>query len=351
MMKTDKHIEIVSSTKVGLSSMSQKSREAIKATLSEHYTSVVITIINDLEDLKALVRRKPDLVFLGMKFIPLNPELGQFDPNKTWVAQYLDEWGINYTGSSQAAHELELNKQLAKQQVIDSGLCTSPFRLIKKGQAADIEDSDLTYPLFVKPANRGGGLGIDQYSVAENAMQLQAKITSIATKHQSDSLVENYLSGREFSVAILKNEYRSGYAVMPLELVTESADGTPTVLSSSVKSSNTEIILPVTDSEIRASICTLALAVFHALGARDYGRIDIRMNALGTPHFLEANLIPSLIADYGSFPKACVLNKELEYQTMILAIVSLAFSRDVKPLEVIKPSIFIPTHSTVLLPN
>ena len=350
MMKTDKHIEIVSSTEIGLSSMSLKSREAIRAVLSKHYTSVVVTIINNLEDLKALVSRKPDLVFLGMKFIPLNPELGQFDPDKTWVAQYLDEWGITYTGSDQLAHELELNKQMAKEQVISSNLRTSPFRLVKKGHDANIESSDMTYPLFVKPANRGGGLGIDQHSVVHNAAQLQAKVSSIAKKHQSDSLIENYLPGREFSVAILRRHH-ADYAVMPLELVAEGTDGNPTVLSSNVKSSNAEIILPVTDPIVRSSICELALSVFHSLGARDYGRIDIRMDAEGVPHFLEANLIPSLIAGYGSFPKACELNNSLGYEDMVLSIVHLAFKRTIRVAEDSKPPLFITTHSIVLLPN
>jgi D-alanine-D-alanine ligase len=66
---------------------------------------------------------------------------------------------------------------------------------------------------------------------------------------------------------------------------------------------------------------------FVALGARDYGRIDIRMDSHGVPHFLEANLISSLLRDYGNFPKACLLNSNIDYENMIYRIIDLSLSR------------------------
>jgi hypothetical protein len=45
------------------------------------------------------------------------------------------------------------------------------------------------------------------------------------------------------------------------------------------------------------------------------------------PNFLEANLIPSLIKDYGNFPKACAINIGMGYEQMLLAIVQLGLLR------------------------
>src|SRR5258708_28963724 len=115
MTKINKHIEIVSSTDLELSSMSQKSREAIRIVLAKHYTDVRISIVNKLADLEALVSRQPDLVFLGMKFIPANPLLDFQGKERIWLSQYLDENNIAYTGSNQRAHQLDLNKPLSKQ--------------------------------------------------------------------------------------------------------------------------------------------------------------------------------------------------------------------------------------------
>lgn len=333
-MKTNMHIEIVSSTAPGLSSMSQKSRDAIRIVLAEHYTHVRITIVNNLSDLKALVARGPDLVFSGMKFIPTNPDLGINDTNKIWIAKYLDAHGIVYTGSNYRAHELELNKPLAKQQALDNGIQTSPFCVMKRNQTYARSAMPLSFPLFIKPTNRGGGLGIDSASVAHNFDQLESKVQAIAVNHQADSLVEEYLSGREFSVAILKQKYSNEFLIMPIEKIAPEDENGVRLLSQEIKSADAECDAEVTDKDIRAKITSLAMHVFHALGARDYGRIDIRLDAYGRPHFLEANLVPSLISGYGSFPRACVMNADMDYETMILTIVDLALVRNT-PLPVI----------------
>ena len=95
--------------------MSQASCDAAFAVLAKHFTTVGISTINDLSDLEVLVASGPDLVFLGMEFVPANPVIGTTDPNKIWLSDYLDAHNIAYTGSRQAAHELARNKPLAKQ--------------------------------------------------------------------------------------------------------------------------------------------------------------------------------------------------------------------------------------------
>lgn len=322
MKKINLHIEIVSSTSRGLSSMSQRSRDAALVVLADHYSDVRITIVNNESDLEKLVVRKPDLVFLGMKFVLANPSLGINNSGRIWISDYLDEFGITYTGSSQLAHERELHKPLAKQRVRQAGLATAPFMVLQKHTPFTKHDISLEFPLFVKPTNRGGGAGVDGDSLVYNFEQLRAKVESISANLQTDSLVEEYLPGREFSVAMLDNRYSGVLAVMPIELKSAGS-----VLSQAVKTSNTEEISGVSNGTLRQDIVELATNAFNALGARDYGRIDIRLDASGAPHFLEANLIPSLIDDYGSFPKACRINAKMNYETMMLRIVNLALAR------------------------
>ena len=327
MAKINKHIEIVASNKSGLSSMGQKSRRGIQAVLAAHYTDVRITVVDGLPDLEALVSRRPDLVFLGMKFIPEHPALGPYGSGKIWIGRYLDDHGIVYTGSAAPAHMLELNKGLAKRCVVEAGLRTARFHIIRKGQIPSLAGRSLNYPVFIKPTDRGGGLGIDSASLAYNVDQLSAKIRSLAAEFHADSLIEEYLPGREFSVGIL--EAVDGYAVMPIELVAPVNDRGARFLSAEVKLADTERNLEVTDEALKAELNELALDVFHALGGRDYGRIDIRLDSHGTPHFLEANLLPSLLEGYGNFPKTCLLNLGLHYGPMVLQIVDLAFARNI----------------------
>ncbi len=325
--KIQKHIEIVSSTNSLLSSMGKESREAVLALLSQHYTKVGITIVNNLIDLQWLVSMRPDLVFMGMKFVSSDSKLGLQDPSKIWIADFLDGHGIAYTGSNHLAHELELNKDLAKQRILDAGLQTSPFYVARQHQF-NAHETKLKFPVFIKPTNRGGGTGIDSASIARNEVQLQAKVQSIANELQSDSLIEEYLPGREFSVAILKQEHSGEFLVLPIEKVAPKDKDGERMLSRHVKSSDVAVDLKITDKVTRAGVSAIAIKVFHALGARDYGRIDIRFDKVGTPHFLEANLIPSILNGYGSFPKACEMNAGMNYETMILSIVRLGLARN-----------------------
>ncbi len=325
MKKIKMRIEIVSSSVNELSSMSLKSRNSLLELLSKYFTSVKITTVNNVNELERLVIRRPDLVFLGMKFLPASPNLNRQNENRIWISEFLDQNNINFTGSSRYAHNKEFSKQLAKQSVLNEGLNTAAFRVIKNGQHND-DNPKLKFPLFVKPTDQGGGTGIDSESLVSNNFELNSKVKSIFRTLGSDSLVEEYLPGREFSVAILKN-IDSTYDVMPIELIAGKKVNGIQILSASLKSTNTTTVHEIKDETLKSKISALGLGSFHAIGARDYGRIDIRLDADGVPNFLEANLIPSIIENSGNFPKACKLNINLGQDEMILRIVNLAINR------------------------
>ena len=63
---------------------------------------------------------------------------------------------------------------------------------------------------------------------------------------------------------------------------------------------------------------------FKALGGKSLGRIDIKMNHLGIPHFIEANLMPGLRKGY--FYRSCVLNLGMSYEDMIFSIANTGLS-------------------------
>lgn len=321
LSKIDLNIQIVRSSRLPLSSMSELSANAILKVLKKNYTNAGITTVNNLSDLNALVDKKPDILFLGMQYI-----FDDTDENsKIWLSSFFDDLDIPYTGSGCGAHLLELNKNQAKQSVIDAGLMSSPFVVIKNGDELTSALENLSFPMFVKPTNKGGGVGIDVKSVVRNAEELRSKVNSLTENDWTDSLVEQYLDGREFSVAVLMCDDK--LVALPIELVALPDENGLRILSRDVKSSNTESALAVEEVEVYRKVAELAIESFKALGARDYGRIDIRMDSDGVPYFLEANLIPSLIEGYGSFPKSCLLNRGLDYEPMIMHIVDLAAKR------------------------
>ncbi|HET8991863.1 MAG TPA: hypothetical protein VFN31_02410 [Candidatus Saccharimonadales bacterium] len=232
------------------------------------------------------------------------------------------------------AYEFGRNKPQAKQRIQASGLDSADFLVIAQGQEFTDQDISLNYPLFIKPTNRGGGLGIDSQSVVHNFEQLKAKVITITGQFKGDALIEQYLAGREFSVAILKDYETHEYHVLPLELIAPEDECGNRILSGKVKRLNVESANTIKDAKLKDLISNFALSCFHSLSARDFGRIDIRLSRSGNPSFLEANLIPSLISGYGSFPKACVLNIGLEHDDMIMNIVKLGLSRSEEKSEI-----------------
>jgi len=330
-MKINKHIVIVRSTIKNLSSMSQFSCDALKITLSKHYRKVSVHIVNNINDLETLVIINPDLAFMGMQSIP---NIMDYSTN-ILLAQYLNDNNIATTGSGADSHILEHSKSLAKQRILDTGLATSAYFVARQNTPILEAENILKFPLFVKPLDMGGGSGIDSMSVVHDFTQLLNKVDFISTEFATDSLVEEYLDGREFSVAILQKEDSDEYLSMPLELIAPEDEFGSRILSGTVKDQDTETFSSVIDLTLKRKLSDFAIEIFKSLGARDYGRIDIRLNSAGIPQFLEANLIPSIIEGFGNFPKACLLNENLDYETIILRIASLAFARKVAETEVI----------------
>jgi D-alanine-D-alanine ligase len=239
----------------------------------------------------------------------------------------LEQKGIEHTGSTKNAAKFGRFKDLAKQRVQSVGLKTADYILIKHGTTFDSNSFHLEFPVFVKPASLGGGQGIDDGSVVRSRSELLARISMLSNKFASDILIEEYLSGREFSVAVLMDEAAAKLQALPVEIIAGANMFGDRILGSSAKKLDEEVVIAVADMKIKNSITELAIGVFRAIGARDYGRIDIRLDKAGNPNFIEANLIPSLIRNYGNFPKACVINLGLQYEEMLTAITGLGLAR------------------------
>ena len=83
-------------------------------------------------------------------------------------------------------------------------------------------------------------------------------------------------------------------------------------------------VIAVTDAKIFKKLAELGKEAFKALGGKSLGRIDIKMNHKGVPHFMEANLMPGLRKGY--FYRSCVLNLDMSYEDMIFSIAKTGLS-------------------------
>ena len=313
----------------------------IHEVLSEYYDRVGITYINNETDLANLIDKKPDLAFLGFKNMPSLYSVSH-RPQDIWICERLEDEGISYTGSTKSAMLLDHNKDAAKEVIQAAGLLTAPYFTAKSNQYNNADDLPLNFPLFIKPPQEGGGTGIDDESIIRDFKNFRRKVKVIERDFGTPALVEKYLVGREFSVALLETGFNSDLLAMPIELISEPNKNGDQILSRKVKSEDTEHVISVKPGQLRDSICRLAIDAFRALGARDYGRIDIKMDEEGILNFLEANLIPGVaMHNFTSyFTSACQINQAMDYDSMILNIIELGLARNSDNKENI-PSVMI----------
>ena len=93
------------------------------------------------------------------------------------------------------------------------GLPVAPFQEFTTGN--EPIDPSLKYPIFVKPSREGTGMGMGASSICNNSYELRARIKWVIEKYNQPALVEEYLSGREFTVGVLGRPDGKPYSLHP----------------------------------------------------------------------------------------------------------------------------------------
>jgi D-alanine-D-alanine ligase len=239
------------------------------------------------------------------------------------VPALLDAYQIPYTFSDPVVLAVSLHKGLAKRVVRDAGVPTPDFAVVE--DAADIAHVALRYPLFAKPLAEGTGKGITPSSRIENADALRSVCQGLLSTYRQPVLVEEYLPGREFTTGIVGTG-PDARVVGTMEVI---------FLETAEAHAYTYVNKEYCDDRVRyrlaegadAEGCAqVALRAWRALGARDGGRIDIRMDAAGRPSFIEVNPLAGLHPKHSDLPIICTL-AGVEFQDLIEQILVSARKR------------------------
>lgn len=327
-MKKNAHIEFIATDIDNLAMMgfgSIKNCRSVYNILTKNYTHVNFNIIRNKEDLNNIISKKPDLVFSGIKYLVFDNDY----KNKIWVSEFMERFNINFVGSPKSAIELENDKSLAKKIISNFAIKTAPYFVSRPGLFKKI--LPLTFPLFIKPLHEGDGTGVDSNSVVYDFKSYERKVEDIYKSLKQSSLVEKYIEGREFTVSIIKIT-DGNYKIMPVEIIIHDKNPLNRILGYKAKSENNEIVVKIDDIKILKSVTEIAKKSFIALGARDYGRIDIIMDKENRPYFMEANLVPGMTKrleenDSSYFPRACYINENMTYYDTIIEITEIALKR------------------------
>ncbi len=232
-------------------------------------------------------------------------------------------YGQAYVFSDPLTLALALDKGAAKRVVREAGIATAPFALASSAEV--LPELAFDYPVFVKPVAEGTGKGCELASVCHDRAQLLAAVRALHARFEQDVIIEPYLCGREFTVAIVD---RGGVPQVAgvLEIAYNNGADAGVYSYRNKEASETLISYGVPDDVIAAGAVECALAAYRALECRDAGRIDIRCDANGQAFFIEANPLAGLHPTHSDLPMA-VIRAGHSYDWLLNAIVTSAAER------------------------
>ena len=245
-----------------------------------------------------------------------------------FLPDLLEDWKIQHLGSSAKTIAIGLDKARTKDILIKNKIPTPRYFVTNRGE---LEISDrvekIGYPLIAKPISEGGHNGIRKDSIVYDDANLKKIINRIFDEFHQPALVEEYITGkgmREFSVGIIDGEIR---LFTPIEIDFEAMAGNNEILSFESAQKDSERTKPMLDIKMRKEIIDLASKTFNAVGAHDYGRVDLRMNDTGC-YVIEINIMPGL-GPHSFLPEAAKDIHAIEYGQLIQKLTENSLRRQI----------------------
>jgi D-alanine-D-alanine ligase len=221
---------------------------------------------------------KFDAVFIGMHGSP--GEDGK-------LQGYFDMIGIPYTSCNAASSALTFNKRYTVAVAAMAGIHVAKSLHLFKHTKYELDAilSSLQIPLFIKPNNGGSSIGM---SKVNEASQLQGALDK-AFKEDDQVLVEEMITGREFTVGVFKTG--GEIKVLPItEIITQKEFFD---FEAKYQGKSSEITPAVIDDQWKIKIETAANKIYQVFNCNGVVRIDFIFDANNqVPYMLEINTVP-----------------------------------------------------------
>jgi D-alanine-D-alanine ligase len=299
--------------------------EDIAAALSadERHQVTLVPVDGDFAYLRARLEANPPACVFN-----LCESLGSDARLETAVPTVLELMGIPYTGSPPHALSAALYKDRVKEKLHAAGVPTPRGVLVERADAP----IDYAFPLIVKPSREDGSAGIISRSVVHDESSLRERVAEVLNEFKAPALVEQYIDGKEFNVALLG--YPQG-RILPLQEI-DFADLPPDIprivsydakwKTGSVEDTGTRPVMhPQLPPTLAARLRRTAAEAFKAVDVRDYGRVDLRLGANGVPYVIDVNPNCDLSRDAGYARAAQSVG--IEYSELMRLLVRYALRR------------------------
>lgn len=251
-----------------------------------------------------------------------------------YITGILELMQIPYTGSKPFCLALALHKAKIKDILVNHDIPTPKYQVFNNRN--DVLHRDLNYPLIVKPLYEDGSFGIEKESVVSNQDALYQQINKQILEFDAPMIVEEYIEGREFNIALLGN--RENLRVLPIaELDYSNMPEDYSRICSykakwekdSVEYKGTVPVCPAAiTQEIEDRLKKTSVDVYNLIGCNDYARVDIRLSKDNIPYVIDINPNPCISPDSGYVNAAKVAG--LEYKDLINEILECCRKRNPK---------------------
>ncbi len=211
------------------------------------------------------------------------------------VPALLEMYKIPYIGSDPLTMATALDKVTAKKIVLFHKIKTPEFAEVNT--KSDLKKINLAYPMIVKLRYEGTSKGLDSSSLVNNDEQLKIRVDYIFKKYNEPVIVEEFVKGKEFTVAVIGNTPPVVLPPVQIAIHGNLNLGELFYIHALVTETGVNYICPAKVTKpVLKKICKLALESYFALECRDFSRIDIRTDEKDEPYFIECNPLPSLAA-------------------------------------------------------
>ncbi|WP_027896001.1 D-alanine--D-alanine ligase [Zestomonas thermotolerans] len=217
--------------------------------------------------------------------------------------------GIPYTGSGVLASALAMDKLRTKQVWQSLGLPTPRHAALASADDCRAAATQLGFPLIVKPAHEGSSIGMAKVHDLDELIAAWQE----ASRYDSQVLVEQWIQGPEFTIAMLRGEI-----LPPIRL------GTPHKFydyEAKYLADDTQYLIPCgLDAAKEAELKELTRRACEAVGVQGWARADVMQDADGRFWLLELNTVPGM-TDHSLVPMAARA-AGLDFQQLVLAILA-----------------------------
>lgn len=229
------------------------------------------------------------------------------------IQSILEAHAVPYTGSGVSASAIAIDKLRTKQMWQALGFPTSEFKVLSEDSDWAAVLSSLSGKVMVKPVREGSSVGM---SIATTEKELEQAYLH-ARELDSSVIAERWLSGREFTVAVLGDE-----ALPVVEMRTDQDFYT---YDAKYHSNTTQYLCPAPISdELAEQMRRICAEAFSVLGCRGWGRVDLMQDADERIYLLEANTSPGMTSH--SLVPIAAKQAGMSFSELVLRVTQLAMT-------------------------